>query len=59
MRKNLASNGGWLDEVIWAVNKNDEGDRIYVEEIVKTVPEFKTISVSVGYGPNGFRKYLF
>ncbi|KAJ5184220.1 hypothetical protein N7492_001836 [Penicillium capsulatum] len=46
LRKNLASQGGWLDQVIWAVNTKIPGDIVYAEEITKTAPEYKYLAIS-------------
>lgn len=55
----MASNGGWLDEVIWAVNTDIEGDRIYAEEITKTTPEYTYLSLAPSEdseaSPKGFK----
>ncbi|KAH8690643.1 hypothetical protein BGW36DRAFT_328511 [Talaromyces proteolyticus] len=48
LRKNLASNGGWLDEVIWAANTEDKEDIAYGEEIAKTVDEYTFMPINDG-----------
>lgn len=48
LRKNLASNGGWLDEVIWAANTEDKQDLAYGEEITKTAPEYTYMPITNG-----------
>ncbi|CRG82739.1 hypothetical protein PISL3812_00084 [Talaromyces islandicus] len=48
LRKNLASNGGWLDEVIWAANTQDQDDLAYGEEIAKTADEYTYMPINTG-----------
>ncbi len=31
-------NGGWLDEVLWVVNTDNEGDLSYLNEIIESNP---------------------
>jgi hypothetical protein len=39
--------GGWLDEVLWVVNTDDEDDLAYLDEIVSTNPtRHKTIRIT-------------
>ncbi|GJN78823.1 hypothetical protein PLIIFM63780_002332 [Purpureocillium lilacinum] len=37
-RRNLVENGGWLDEVLWVVNTDNEGDLSYLNEIIESNP---------------------
>lgn len=39
MQRNLVDNGGWLDEVLWVANTQNEGDLDYVDEIIASNPE--------------------
>ncbi|KAJ5570493.1 uncharacterized protein N7459_009923 [Penicillium hispanicum] len=50
LRKNLVSNGGWLDEVVWAVNTHIEGDLVYAEEVTKTAHEYTYLSIPPAEG---------
>lgn len=43
MKQNLASNGGFLDEVHWAVNTDNEKDLKYLDGLVETSEEYKKI----------------
>lgn len=43
MKQNLVSNGGFLDEVHWAVNTNDKNDLRYLDGLVETSDEYKKI----------------
>lgn len=43
MKQNLASNGGLLDEVHWAVNTDNPDSLKYLEELVKTSDGYKKI----------------
>lgn len=50
LKKNLLSNGGFLDEVHWAVNTDNEEDLRYLDELVKTTTSYKKIAIpSFGY----------
>ena len=40
MQRNLVSNGGMLDEVIWIIRTNIHSDVDYLEELIKTQPEY-------------------
>jgi hypothetical protein len=42
-QRNLVENGGWLDEVLWLANTNDEEDLEYLDEIVASNPAHKKI----------------
>ncbi len=43
MKQNLASNGGFLDEVHWAVNTDNQDSLKYLDELVKTNDGYKKI----------------
>ena len=43
MKQNLASNGGFLDEVHWAVNTDNKDSLKYLDELVKTSNGYKKI----------------
>lgn len=45
LKKNLVSNGGFLDEVLWAINTRNEEDIKYLERLVKTTDGYKTIAI--------------
>ena len=50
LKRNLVSNGGWLDEVHFVVNTKKEEDIKYLEELVKTSELYKMITIpSLGY----------
>ncbi|OKL62848.1 hypothetical protein UA08_01810 [Talaromyces atroroseus] len=48
LQKNLASNGGWLDEVIWAANTDVPEDMAYGEKIAETAPEYTYLPIKSG-----------
>ncbi len=45
LKKNLVSNGGFLDEVRWVVNTENEEDIHYLDDLVKTSEEYKKITI--------------
>lgn len=45
LKKNLVSNGGFLDEVHWAVNTENLEDLEYLDELVKTADTYKKIVI--------------
>ena len=50
LKKNLVSNGGWLDEVHWVVNTENEDDIKYLDELVESSKIYKKIIIpSLGY----------
>lgn len=50
LKKNLVSNGGFLDEVHWVVNTENLEDIAYLEKLVETSEEYKKITVpTMGY----------
>lgn len=46
LRKNLASHGGWLDEVIWAINTKNEDDLHYLEGILESSDNYHSVRPS-------------
>ncbi|KAM0418651.1 hypothetical protein ACHAPT_012454 [Fusarium lateritium] len=38
LQRNLADNGGWLDEILWVANTEDEEDLLYLDEIIASNP---------------------
>ena len=40
VRRNLVSNGGWLDGAIWIINTREQMDINFLEELIKEVPEY-------------------
>ena len=50
LKRNLVSNGGWLDEVHFVVNTQKEEDIKYLEELIKTSDLYKMVTIpSLGY----------
>lgn len=50
LKKNLVSNGGFLDEVHWVVNTENEEDIHYLDELVKTSERYMKITIPLnGY----------
>lgn len=50
LKKNLVTNGGWLDEVHFVVNTDIEDDIKYLDELVKTSDLYKKVTIpSLGY----------
>lgn len=45
LKKNLVSNGGFLDEVHWVVNTENEEDIRYLDGLVKTSDRYKKIII--------------
>ena len=43
LRKNLVSNGGYLDEIVFMVNTQWEEDQKWLDELIKTEPLYKKI----------------
>ena len=52
LRKNLVSNGGWLDEVQFVVNTDNEDDIAFLDKIVKEVDEYTKIKLKGDKGYN-------
>ncbi|KUL85880.1 hypothetical protein ZTR_06373 [Talaromyces verruculosus] len=42
LERNLVTHGGWLDNVIWVVNTQDEADLAYLDKILARSPLYKT-----------------
>lgn len=59
LRKNLVSNGGWVDKVVWAVNTKIEGDRVYAEEISKATPEYEFLPISATHKENNYTEVWY
>ncbi len=50
LKKNLASNGGFLDEVHWVVNTDKAQDIQYLDDLLETSDAYKKITIpSLGY----------
>lgn len=47
MQRNLKANGGLLDEVIFTVNTDNNGDLAYLEELLKSSPYYRKFVKSV------------
>lgn len=54
LERNLAVNGGWLDEVHWVRNTDHPEDVEYLEEILASNPAYKLLTLEatgfIGYG---------
>lgn len=54
LERNLAVNGGWLDEVHWVRNTGIKEDVDYLKEIIEKNPAYKLIEIKetgfIGYG---------
>ena len=48
LRRNLVSNGGWLDEVIWAINTMDLRDQEYMYDLVLTSDSYRRLDINEG-----------
>ena len=45
----MADNGGWLDEVLWIINTDDQSDLEYLDEILSRYPtRFKSLRIPGG-----------
>lgn len=51
LKKNLVSNGGFLDEVHWAINTSEQSDLEYLDELIETADSYKKIEIP-GFGYN-------
>lgn len=40
LQRNLARNGGWLDEVQWVMRTDQEADRAYIHNLADSTPEY-------------------
>ncbi|EGE85405.2 hypothetical protein BDDG_08350 [Blastomyces dermatitidis ATCC 18188] len=45
LKRNLVANGGWLDEVYWAPNTENQADLDWLDKLVPTSPSYKIIPV--------------
>ncbi|EME38751.1 hypothetical protein DOTSEDRAFT_75482 [Dothistroma septosporum NZE10] len=45
VRKNLVSNGGWLDEVMFVADTTDRKDLAFLDQLVGQVPEYTQVRV--------------
>ncbi|KLJ05619.1 hypothetical protein EMPG_10896 [Blastomyces silverae] len=45
LKRNLVANGGWLDEVHWAANTENQADLDWLDTLVPTSPFYKRIPV--------------
>ena len=54
LERNLAINGGWLDEVHWVRNTNTKDDVDYLHDLIASNPAYKQIEIKetgfIGYG---------
>jgi hypothetical protein len=48
-KRNLKANGGLMDEVIWAVNTENEDDLKYLEELVDSHPHYRKHTATKQY----------
>ena len=50
LKRNLVSNGGFLDEVLWVANTDNEEDLKYMDKLVKAEPLYRNLTLPVlGY----------
>ena len=50
LKRNLVSNGGFLDEVLWVANTNNEDDLKYMDKLVQTSSLYKNLTlIDLGY----------
>ena len=56
VQRNLADNGGWLDEVHWVQNTHRKSDLEYLEEILASSSRYKKVDVTKD-GAAGFAGY--
>lgn len=45
LKKNLVENGGFLDEVHWVANTNNEQDLHYLDQLVPTSPSYSRVDL--------------
>ncbi|QSS50170.1 hypothetical protein I7I53_10757 [Histoplasma capsulatum var. duboisii H88] len=45
LKRNLVTNGGWIDEVLWAPNTENQGDLNWLDKLVPTSPLYRKISI--------------
>ena len=56
LRKNLVSNGGWLDAVHFIINTDDEADLAWIDNMVGQVRDYKKIEMDEGTDPRDYEK---
>lgn len=50
LKRNLVANGGFLDEVLWVANTNNEDDLKYLDTLVQTTKYYKNLTlIDLGY----------
>ena len=50
LKRNLVANGGFLDEVLWVANTNNEDDLKYLDDLVQTSKYYKNLTlIDLGY----------
>ena len=50
LKRNLVSNGGFLDEVLWVANTDNEDDLKYMDKLVQTSSLYKNMTlINLGY----------
>lgn len=50
LKRNLVANGGFLDEVLWVANTNNETDLKYMDQLVQTSAHYKNLTlIDLGY----------
>ena len=50
LKRNLISNGGFLDEVLWVANTHNEDDLKYMDKLVKTSALYRNLTlIDLGY----------
>lgn len=45
LKRNLVANGGWLDEVVWAINTEDQMDLAYLDDLVLTSEGYRKLEI--------------
>ncbi len=43
LKNNLVSSGGWLDEVVWAINTDNIDDLAWLDDLLPTTPEYRKV----------------
>ncbi|ODH13842.1 hypothetical protein ACO22_06855 [Paracoccidioides brasiliensis] len=54
--RNLVTNGGWLDEVLWVVNTENKDDLKYLDEVLASSPRYKKLDLGKKVRGPEFRK---
>ena len=50
LKRNLVANGGFLDEVLWVANTNNEDDLRYLDQLIQTSEHYKNLTlINLGY----------